>query len=165
MPSDANATFGRHDRSELVLSNNRAETPLRIPLTVPGNPRRAWTMRCDSHVHVVGPAGIHPQVPTRTYLAEAAPLCRLCAIAAPRGIDRFVIVQPGFYGTDNTVLLENLDALGGRGRGVAVVDPDKIAKATLAAYAARDTRGLRLNLYSPKGNARTATAIGMRRWF
>jgi YVTN family beta-propeller protein len=41
---------------------------------------------------------------------------------ATRQIDRFVIVQPSFYGADNTMLLESLDALGGRGRGVAVVD-------------------------------------------
>ena len=109
-------------------------------------------MRCDSHVHVVGPADIYPQSPTRTYLAEAAPLGKLCALAGPCGIERFVIAQPSFYGADNTVLLESLDALGGQGRGVAVVDPDTIARATLAAYAARGVRGLRLNLYSPMGN-------------
>ena len=109
-------------------------------------------MRCDSHVHIVGPADIYPQSPTRTYLAQAAPLDELLALAVPRGIERFVIVQPSFYGADNTVLLESLDALGGRGRGVAVVDHDTIAKATLATYAARGVCGLRLNLYSPMGN-------------
>jgi hypothetical protein len=109
-------------------------------------------IRCDSHVHIVGPADIYPQSPTRTYLAQAAPLDELLALAVPRGIERFVIVQPSFYGADNTVLLESLDALGGRGRGVAVVDHDTIAKATLATYAARGVGGLRLNLYSPMGN-------------
>jgi len=109
-------------------------------------------MRCDSHVHVVGPADRYPQSPTRTYLAEAAPLDKLRELAAVRQVERFVIVQPSFYGTDNTVLLESLDTLGGRGRGVAVVDPATIAKATLADYAARGVAGLRLNLYSPKGN-------------
>lgn len=109
-------------------------------------------MRCDSHVHVVGPADTYPQSPTRTYLAEAAPLGKLRELAAARQIDRFVIVQPSFYGTDNTVLLESLDTLEGRGRGVAVVDPATIAEATLADYAARGIGGLRLNLYSPRGN-------------
>jgi predicted TIM-barrel fold metal-dependent hydrolase len=121
-------------------------------------------MRCDSHVHIVGPADIYPQSPTRTYLAQAAPLGELLALAVPRGIERFVIVQPSFYGTDNTVLLESLDALGGRGRGVAVVDHGTIAKATLATYAARGVCGLRLNLYSPMGNvdrARMATFAAM----
>ena len=109
-------------------------------------------MRCDSHVHVVGPADTYPQSPTRTYLAEAAPLDKLRGLAAARQVERFVIVQPSFYGTDNTVLLESLDTLGGRGRGVAVVDAATIAKATLADYAARGVAGLRLNLYSPKGS-------------
>ena len=107
-------------------------------------------MRCDSHVHVVGPADEYPQSPTRTYLAEAAPLDKLRDLAAARQVERFVIVQPSFYGTDNTVLLESLDVLGGRGRGVAVVDPATIAKATLEDCAARGVCGLRLNLYSPK---------------
>ena len=109
-------------------------------------------MRCDSHVHIVGPADIYPQSPTRTYLAQAAPLDELLTLAVCRGIERFVIVQPSFYGTDNAVLLEALDALGGRGRGVAVVDHDPISKSTLATYAARGVCGLRLNLYSPMGN-------------
>jgi predicted TIM-barrel fold metal-dependent hydrolase len=109
-------------------------------------------MRCDSHVHIVGPADVYPQSPTRTYLAEAAPLDKLRAIAATRRIDRFVIVQPSFYGADNTMLLESLDALDGRGRGIVVVDPAAVAKATLANYAARGVCGLRLNLYSPMGN-------------
>jgi predicted TIM-barrel fold metal-dependent hydrolase len=109
-------------------------------------------IRCDSHVHIVGPADIYPQSPTSTYLAQAAPLDELLTLAVCRGIERFVIVQPSFYGTDNAVLLEALDALGGRGRGVAVVDHEAIAKATLATYAARGVCGLRLNLYSPMGN-------------
>jgi predicted TIM-barrel fold metal-dependent hydrolase len=110
-------------------------------------------MRCDSHVHTVGPADTYPQSSTRTYLAETAPLHRLRELAARRQIDRFVIVQPSFYGYDNTMLLESLDALGGRGRGVAVVDPATIERATLASYAARGVCGLRLNLYSPMGNS------------
>jgi predicted TIM-barrel fold metal-dependent hydrolase len=109
-------------------------------------------MRCDSHVHVVGPADRYPQSPTRTYLAETAPLDKLRELAAARQVERFVIVQPSFYGADNTVLLESLATLGGHGRGVAVVDPATIAKATLADYTARGVCGLRLNLYSPKGN-------------
>src|ERR1700719_2514740 len=116
--------------------------------------------RCDSHVHIVGPADIYPQSPTRTYLAQAAPLDELLALAVPRGIERFVIVQPSFYGADNTVLLESLDALGGRGRGVAVVDQDTISKATLATYAARGVCGLRLHLYSPMGKLDRAPVAG-----
>jgi predicted TIM-barrel fold metal-dependent hydrolase len=63
-----------------------------------------------------------------------------------------VIVQPSFYGSDNTLLLQSLDALGGEGRGVAVVDP-AISQAMLEDFARRGVRGLRLNLYSTAGRA------------
>lgn len=104
-------------------------------------------MRCDCHVHIVGPADRYPQAPSRTYLADVAPLVALQRRAAARGIARFVIVQPSFYGWDNTLLLECLDALGPNGRGVVAVDPT-IAPATLDDYDRRGVRGLRLNLYS-----------------
>jgi predicted TIM-barrel fold metal-dependent hydrolase len=104
-------------------------------------------MRCDSHVHIVGPADRYPQVPSRTYLADVATLDDLKARGATRGVARFVIVQPSFYGSDNTVLLDSLDALGADGRGVAVIDPATPA-AALAQYARRGVRGVRLNLYS-----------------
>lgn len=106
-------------------------------------------MRCDCHVHVVGPFERYPQVPTRTFLACEATLDTLRGRAAPSGVTRFVIVQPSFYGTDNTVTLETLDALGANGRGVAVVDPATIPDAQLKDFHARGVRGLRINLYSP----------------
>ena len=79
-------------------------------------------MRCDTHVHIVGPIGRYPQIPSRTYLAGVAPLDELRRHGAARGVRRFVIVQPSFYGTDNTLLLESLDILGPDGRGVAVIE-------------------------------------------
>jgi predicted TIM-barrel fold metal-dependent hydrolase len=107
--------------------------------------------RCDSHVHIVGSLERYSQLPSRTYLAGPASLENLRRLAAPRDISRFVIVQPSFYGTDNTLLLESLDILGVRGRGVVVVDPDAISGETLADYAASGVRGLRINLYSILG--------------
>jgi len=107
------------------------------------------SMRCDSHVHIIGPLARYPQLATRTYLALPACLDALFRSAAASGIERFVIVQPSFYGADNTVLLESLDALGPRGRGVAVIDPAQTTKAMLVGYAARGVCGLRINLYSP----------------
>jgi predicted TIM-barrel fold metal-dependent hydrolase len=107
------------------------------------------SMRCDSHVHTIGPIAQYPQLATRTYLAPSASLDALTRAAAARDVTRFVIVQPSFYGPDNTVLLESLDALGPRGRGVAVIDPVETSKGMLADYASRGVRGLRINLYSP----------------
>jgi predicted TIM-barrel fold metal-dependent hydrolase len=109
-------------------------------------------MRCDCHVHVVGPIDRYPQAASRTYLADVATLDTLRRLGATRGITRFVIVQPSFYGRDNTVLLEALDALGGDGRGVAVVDPSA-PQATLDEFARRGVRGVRLNVYSAAGRA------------
>ena len=106
-------------------------------------------MRCDSHVHIVGPADRYRQVPERTYLADVAALDTLKRHGASRGIGRFVIVQPSFYGADNLAILDALDALGGDGRGVAVIDPAATPAETLAEYHRRGVRGLRVNLYSP----------------
>ena len=109
-------------------------------------------MRCDSHVHIVGAADRYPFAPERNYLPGVATLDTLLQRAAARGIARFVIVQPSFYGADNSLLLESLDRLGERGRGVAVADPS-VAPATLANWAARGVRGLRVNLYSVPGKS------------
>lgn len=105
-------------------------------------------MRCDSHVHIVASADDHRQSRGRTFLAQPAPLATLVANGMPHGIDHFVITQPSFYGTDNTVLLEALDALNGRGSGVAVVDPH-IGSHELERMKNRGVSGLRVNIYSP----------------
>jgi len=106
-------------------------------------------MRCDSHIHIVGPTERYPQLPNRTYTAGLATLDELERAAAPRNVRRFVIVQPSFYGTDNSMLLDALEALQGRGRGVAVIDPSLFSARELVRMRERGVRGLRINLYSP----------------
>ena len=106
-------------------------------------------MRCDCHVHIVGPSEKYPQVPDRTYLAGVASVATLKSLGATRGINRFVIVQPSFYGADNSMTLDVLDELAGYGRSVAVIDPTVTLPETLAAFHRRGVRGLRINLYSP----------------
>ena len=106
-------------------------------------------MRCDSHVHVVGPHASYPQVPERTYLAGVADVAALQTLGAARGITRFVVVQPSFYGADNSATLDALDELSGNGRGVAAIDPKATSPETLAMFHRRGVRGLRINLYSP----------------
>lgn len=59
-----------------------------------------------------------------------------------------MVVQPSFYGTDNSVALKAITELGGNGRGVAVVDPACVTQAELTALAAGGIAGLRINLYS-----------------
>ncbi|HTZ76845.1 MAG TPA: amidohydrolase family protein [Stellaceae bacterium] len=104
--------------------------------------------RADCHVHVVGDPARYPQVATRPYLAGPAPLAELRRQGAAHGISRFVIAQASFYGSDNTLLLESLDALSGNGRGVAVVDPATAQEEQLSMLHRRGIRGLRINLYS-----------------
>ncbi|WP_028054478.1 amidohydrolase family protein [Sinorhizobium medicae] len=109
-------------------------------------------MRCDSHVHVVAPVTEHPQIEGRTFVAEAAPLEALAKLGATCGIDHFVITQPSFYGTDNTVLLQSLKKLGGRGRGVVVIDPYRDAT-LIKEWRSEGVAGLRANIYSPAASA------------
>lgn len=107
-------------------------------------------MRCDSHIHIIGPLAQYPQHPARAYLAGVAELATLRRLGKARDISRFVIVQPSFYGSDNTLLLQGLDELGGLGRGVVVADAERDAD-SLAAWHQRGVRGLRVNLYSGLG--------------
>jgi predicted TIM-barrel fold metal-dependent hydrolase len=131
-------------------------------------------MRCDSHVHIVGLHAKYPQVPERTYLAGVASVATLKTLGAARGISRFVVVQPSFYGADNSATFDALDELSGNGRGVAVIDPKEISPETLAVFHRRGVRGLRINFYSPVkapgGDtlealfAATAAAARMNQW-
>jgi predicted TIM-barrel fold metal-dependent hydrolase len=108
-------------------------------------------MRCDSHIHIVGPTERYPQLANRTYTAGLATLEQLERAAAPRNVRRFVIVQPSFYGADNSLLMDGLSVLQERGRGVAVIEPGTLSIRELMKMKERGVRGLRINLYSPLG--------------
>src|SRR6266853_4182531 len=103
---------------------------------------------CDCHVHIVGTTEQFPQTSHGSYVAPPASVESLRAVAEPLGVRRFVIVQPSFYGTDNSCLFEALDQLGDSGRGVAVVDAASTSSNILESYVLRGIRGLRLNFYS-----------------
>src|SRR5690349_14697189 len=69
------------------------------------------------------------------------------------GVTHGVVVQPSFFGFDNTEMLRAVAANPGRLRGVAVVDP-QISDESLAQLQAGGVRAIRLNLagvadYSP----------------
>ena len=112
----------------------------------------------DCHVHVVGPLSRFPQEPTRHYTAAEAPLAALRQVAEP--VQRFVVVQPSFYGTDNEATLGACDTLNGRSRAVAVVDPAKVDDALAGQLKARGVAGLRINLNSRlKGDHRQIQGV------
>ena len=108
-------------------------------------------MVVDTHIHVVGDPARYPMIPDRNYTPPPATIAHLDAIARPAGVSRFVVVQPSFYGTDNTLLLDALAALGPRGAGVAVLDPASIGENDALRLAASGIRGLRINPYSGHG--------------
>lgn len=108
-------------------------------------------MHVDTHVHVVGEPARYKMIPNRTYTPPVATVEHLRTVAAPVGVTRFVVVQPSFYGTDNTLLLDALAELGPRGAGVAVLDPAAIGESEAVRLAASGVRGLRINLYSTHG--------------
>ena len=114
--------------------------------------------RCDCHVHIVGAAKRYPQAATRTYLAQPATLDELRRRAASRAISHFVIVQPSFYGTANSLLLESLDALGDRGRSVAVVDA-ATTHSTLLELAARRAAACASISTAPRAPLRPGSSI------
>jgi predicted TIM-barrel fold metal-dependent hydrolase len=69
------------------------------------------------------------------------------------GTQRTVIVQPRVHGTDNSVTLDAIRALGpAQARGVAVVRPD-VADAELERLHAGGIRGIRFTLYTPTNAA------------
>lgn len=100
--------------------------------------------RFDCHAHVyerVVPVGRPRYVPAR-----AAPLAAWTACLDRHGLSGGVIVQPSFFGTDNSETLGALSRLDRRRfAAVAVVAPDADAQ-TLADLAQAGVRGVRWNL-------------------
>jgi predicted TIM-barrel fold metal-dependent hydrolase len=138
----ADARWDQADGAQQNKSNSWAGNPI--------NDMREKLLAgaCDCHVHVVGSTDRFPQIADGSYTAGPATTESLRAVAEPVGVTRFVIVQPSFYGTDNSCLFEVLDKLGDSGRGVAVVDATSITSSFLESYGRSGIRGLRLNFYS-----------------
>ncbi|AQV96978.1 hydrolase [Cupriavidus necator] len=109
----------------------------------------------DTHFHVFDAGAATPSARYRPpYAADLKDWhARLAELGDPYG----VVVQTSFLGTDNTALLAALQAMPGRLRGVAVVDPE-VTEPELATLHAAGVRGIRLNLYGDPDWQRIATA-------
>ena len=112
---------------------------------------------CDCHVHLIGPADHYPMVADRAYTPPEATVAGLLQLRSRLGISRNVLVQPSFYGADNSALLAGLAALGDSGRGVAVVAPD-VGDPALAQLHTAGVRAVRLNVESG-GNGDAVRAL------
>lgn len=118
---------------------------------------------CDCHTHVVGDTVRYPMVAQRHYTPALAPHEALLAHLERNGLQRGVIVQPSFYGSDNRCMLDSLERLQGAGRGVAVVD-EGADDAALARLHAGGVRGLRVNVESAGVHDIRAVEEPLRRW-
>lgn len=96
----------------------------------------------DGHFHVIEPLERLPMLPGRSYTPKEAPLDMWRATMAPLGFTHGVVVQPSFYGTDNTVLLNTLAQAGGSLVGVGAVQVD-VTESQLDALVLAGVRGLR----------------------
>ena len=98
----------------------------------------------DCHVHVIGPKARYTLVKDRRYTPMDAPTANLAAMLKRLLLDRVVLVQPSFYGTDNACMLDCMAELPGS-RGVAVL-PAEVPGAELDDLHRRGIRGLRVNI-------------------
>ena len=114
---------------------------------------------CDCHVHVIGPKRRYPLAPDHRYTPMDAPVGQLAAMLKRLRLDRVVIVQPSFYGTDNACTLDAMAELG-NARGVAVVAPDA-AESEIDTLNDQGVRGLRVNVASAGGASAEATRAAL----
>ena len=108
---------------------------------------------CDAHMHVFGPAERFASVAHPHYTLPDGRLDHYQELMTVLGLDRFVIVQPSFYGTDNRCLIEALAAAGEAARGVVMIEEDTPG-AELERMHAAGVRGLRLDLFKRSGEPR-----------
>jgi len=100
---------------------------------------------CDSHFHVFEEG--YPHAPDPQYTFPEGTLDQYVAMIGFLGIERMVIVQPTYYGDDNTLTLATLARLGDRARGVVRV-AETIDPAELDRYDRAGVRAVRLDLFA-----------------
>jgi len=98
----------------------------------------------DCHVHVIGPKTKFPLAAKRTYTPMDAPTAQLATMLERLGLDRVVLVQPSFYGVDDSCMLDCMAELPGS-RGVAVL-PAQVPGSELDDLHKAGVRGLRVNI-------------------
>ncbi len=89
----------------------------------------------------------YPHVPNPQYTFPDGSIEQYAAMTEFLGIERMVLVQPSFYGTDNSLLVYALKRLGARCGGVVQVTED-VTDAELDSYHAIGVRAVRLDLFA-----------------
>jgi 2-pyrone-4,6-dicarboxylate lactonase len=102
-------------------------------------------LACDCHAHICGPQAVYKYIPERIYSPPDALLADYRRLLGALGCERAVLVQPSFYGTDNSAMLAAMKAAGPAFRGVAVI-ADGASGRDLEAMHAAGIRGARMNI-------------------
>ena len=107
----------------------------------------------DTHVHIFDG---HAPAQRGHYQPAHHPIDHIEAEAQRLGVGHLVLVQPSVYGTDNQLVLNALQASGGRHRAVVVLD-GAVQTSSLEAMHVLGVRGVRFNLVSPVGEGSTGS--------
>jgi predicted TIM-barrel fold metal-dependent hydrolase len=113
----------------------------------PGKPKLvvAPPNATDCHAHIIGPAEKYPYVAGRSYTPAEAHREQYVRMLAALGLQRAVIVQPSFYGADNSRTRDAILESHGLWRGVAGVDAGTSQRELQSLHDA-GFRGARVNL-------------------
>ncbi|WP_394181935.1 amidohydrolase family protein [Marinomonas posidonica] len=96
----------------------------------------------DTHIHIYDAQ--HPNLPGGPNIPnDAASLEDYQQVMKWLGIDKVVITQPNAYQTDNQVLLNAVQSMGDKARGIVVVTPDT-TEAELEKWHQMGARGARI---------------------
>ncbi len=136
----------------------------------PGKPKLvvAPPKACDCHAHIIGPVANYPFVAGRSFTPVEAHLDQYRRMLSALGLERAVIIQPSFYGTDNSRTHDAIAESHGNWRGVAGLVADT-PKAEIQRLDEASFRGARVNL-SFKGGptlddlAKVATLVAPFGW-
>ena len=77
---------------------------------------------CDCHCHIFGPQARFAYAEGRRYTPDDATFEDYSALMTRLGTHAAVFVQPTPYGKDHACVSDALARLGGRGRGIAIID-------------------------------------------
>jgi len=120
-------------------------TPMRPAETNSPPVFRVPSHACDAHFHVFEQG--FPSVAKPHYTFPEARLEQYLELARLLGISRMVLVQPSFYGTDNSLTLQVLEKLGASARAVVMIE-ESITDFELDRYDALGVRAVRLDLFA-----------------
>lgn len=98
----------------------------------------------DCHTHIYGPWETFPLPADAAYRPAAAPMTQLLALHQRLGISHGVLVQAACYQSDHRALLAALAMMGGRYRGVALIDDGMDGRALQELHDG-GVRGIRFN--------------------